>query len=122
MIKNYLLIAWRNMIRNRVYAAVNVLGLALGITCCILIYLWVGDEKSIDNFGPAGENLYIVYESYTADGVASGTYSTPIHYDKNMAIPYVEEMQHAIPEIKHLVCYKTGYDLPWGFPETLQVG
>lgn len=76
MLKNYFMIAWRNMARHKVYAAINVLGLALGITVCILIFLWVGDEKSVDDFGPAGKDLYIVYETYTADGTTNGTYST----------------------------------------------
>ena len=122
MLKNYFMIAWRNMVRHRLYAAINVMGLALGTTVCILVFLWVRDEKSVDDFGQAGKDLYIVYESYTGDGSTGGTYSTPIHTSKNMAIPYIEEVQKAVPAIKQLVCYKTGYDLPWGFPETLQAG
>jgi len=122
MLRNYFMTAWRNIIRNRVYATVNVLGLALGITCCILIFLWVSDEKSVDNFGPAGDNLYAVYETYTADGNTNGTYNTPMHADSNMAIPYVDRMRNAVPGIQRLAFYTTGYELPWGYPETLQVG
>jgi predicted permease len=122
MLKNYFMIAWRNMARHRLYAAINVLGLALGMTVCILIFLWVSDEKSVDNFGTAGDRLYTVYETYTADGTTNGTYTTPMHFDKNMAIPYVEGMRSAVPGIERLVFYKTGYELPWGYPETLQVG
>jgi putative ABC transport system permease protein len=122
MIKNYVLIAWRNMVRNRVYATVNVLGLALGITCCILIYLWVGDEKRIDNFGQAGKNLYTAYLSYTADGHTNGQYTVPMRYDSNSAYPYIELMKPSIPGIQRIAFYKTGYELPWGYPETLQVG
>jgi predicted permease len=122
MLKNYFMTAWRNIVRNRVYATVNVLGLALGITCCILIFLWVSDEKSVDNFGPAGDNLYAVYETFTADGNTGGQYTTPMHYDTNMAIPYIEGIRNAVPGIERLSFYTTGYELPWGYPETLQVG
>ncbi|HEY4336522.1 MAG TPA: ABC transporter permease, partial [Puia sp.] len=122
MLKNYFMTAWRNIVRNRIYATVNVLGLALGITCCILIFLWVSDEKSVDNFGSAGDNLYAVYESYTADGNTGGMYTTPMHYDSNMASPYLEGIRNAVPGIQRLAFYTTGYELPWGYPETLQVG
>ncbi|HEY4107644.1 ABC transporter permease [Puia sp.] len=122
MIKNYFLIAWRNIVRNRVYATVNILGLALGLTCCILIFLWVRDEKSVDNFGLAGKDLYIVYETYTADGHTGGMYQTPMHSDSVMTSSYIEEVRSSVPEISKLACYTTGYELPWGYPETLQVG
>jgi len=69
------------MARHRLYAAINVLGLALGMTVCILIFLWVKDEKSVDDLGPAGKDLYILYESYTGDGTTGGTYSTPMHFE-----------------------------------------
>jgi predicted permease len=122
MVRNYFLIAWRNIVRHRLYAAINVLGLALGTTVCILIFLWVRDERNVDNFGPAGKDLYVLYETYTGNGTTGGTYSTPMRYDKNMAIPYIDGAQKAVPAIRSLVCYKTGYDLPWGYPESLQAG
>ncbi|HVU96939.1 MAG TPA: ABC transporter permease [Puia sp.] len=122
MIKNYLLIAWRNIARHRLYAAINVLGLALGMTVCILIFLWVRDEKSVDDLGPAGKDLYILYESYTGDGTTGGTYTTPLHFEKNMPAPYIEGMRGSVPGIERIAYYKTGYELPWGYPETLQVG
>ena len=122
MLKNYFIIAWRNMARHRVYAAINVLGLALGMTVCILIFLWVGDERSIDNFGRAGDNLYTVYETYSGDGNTGGTYSVPLYNDSVRVIPYIEGVQRTVPAVARLAFYKAGYELPWGFPETLQVG
>ena len=122
MFKNYFILAWRNVIRHRLYATINVLGLALGMTCCLLIFLWVQDEKSVDNFGAAGKDLYTVYETVSADGKTNGSYTTPVRYDSGQATWYLETVKSAIPEIQHAACYATGYDLPWGFPETLQVG
>ena len=68
MIKNYVKIAWRNISRHKIHTVINVTGLSLGMTCCLFIFLWVRDEKSIDNFYPGGENLYTVYQTETADG------------------------------------------------------
>lgn len=50
MIKNYFLIALRNLKKYKIYATINILGLAVGITACSLIYLYVQDELSFDRF------------------------------------------------------------------------
>jgi ABC-type antimicrobial peptide transport system permease subunit len=60
MFKNYLKIAWRNLLRNKVYAGINIAGLALGISACLVIYLSVHFELSYDNFHPGKENIYRV--------------------------------------------------------------
>jgi putative ABC transport system permease protein len=62
MIKNYLLVAWRNLVRNRIFSTINILGLALGLACNLSILLWVQDEKSVDAFHRNGDRLYNVYE------------------------------------------------------------
>ena len=46
MFKNYLKVAIRNLQRNRIFSSINVIGLALGMACTMLILLWVQDEKS----------------------------------------------------------------------------
>jgi putative ABC transport system permease protein len=126
MIKNYLKVAWRNITRNKVYTAINVLGLALGMTCCLFILLWVQDERSIDNFHRNGENLYAVYKTVTANGKVEGDYYMPIRtYQDSGAFRVAflfEDLRQAIPEVKYEACYTTGYELPWGHPETFQVG
>ncbi|TXE05915.1 ABC transporter permease [Algoriphagus aquimarinus] len=60
MLKNYLKIAIRNLLKNKVYTGINVLGLTLGFMCCILIMLHVKDELSYDKFIPNHENIYRV--------------------------------------------------------------
>ena len=121
MIKNYLKIAWRNMTRHRGYALINVLGLTLGITCCLFISLWVGDEESVDHF--KGRNIYTVFETVKGEGQTFGTYTTPMRViDSTHYAYYLEDVRSAVPEITNVVCYQTGYELPWGHPETLQVG
>ena len=45
MIRNYLKIAWRNVITSKIFSLINLMGLALGMTCCLFIFFWVKDEK-----------------------------------------------------------------------------
>ncbi|AUP78482.1 ABC transporter permease [Flavivirga eckloniae] len=50
MIRNYFKIAWRNLIKNKGYSLINIGGLSIGMSCSILIFLWVQDETSYDKF------------------------------------------------------------------------
>jgi putative ABC transport system permease protein len=60
MIKNYTKIAWRNLLKNKFYASVNIVGLTLGLTVGLLILLWVNDELSYDRFNTNAGQLYRV--------------------------------------------------------------
>ena len=62
MFRNYLKIAWRNLQKNKLFSSINILGLALGIACSLLIILWVQDEKRIDAFHTNSKYLYSIYE------------------------------------------------------------
>ncbi|HXB08638.1 MAG TPA: ABC transporter permease, partial [Puia sp.] len=63
MIRNYLLTAWRNLQKNKFNAAINVIGLSVAFTCCILLFLLVRYEFSYDSFQQNGGRLYQVYNS-----------------------------------------------------------
>lgn len=58
MLRNYLTTALRNLTRNKLYAAINVLGLAMGFAAAILIFLFVRDELSFDQWIPGHEQVY----------------------------------------------------------------
>lgn len=58
MIKNYFKIAWRNLRKNRLYSLINLLGLAIGISCCALIYLYVGRELSYDAYNEKADRIF----------------------------------------------------------------
>jgi putative ABC transport system permease protein len=60
MFKNYLKIAYRNLVKSKVYAGINIFGLTLGFVCCILIILFVKDELSYDDWIPNKENIHRV--------------------------------------------------------------
>jgi ABC-type antimicrobial peptide transport system permease subunit len=122
MFRNYLKTAWRNIIRHKGNTAINVIGLALGMTCCLFIFLWVKDEKSIDNFHANGENIFTIYQTTKSNGKTDGTYRTPIKVVDGHNFMLLEGAKEFIPEIKAEAYYATGYELPWGHLETIQVG
>ena len=69
MFKNYFKTAFRNLKRNKSYALINTLGLAVGIAACFLIFLVVQFESSFDNFHPKKNSIYRVgTEFHNQDG------------------------------------------------------
>src|SRR3954470_13275401 len=60
MLRNYIKIAFRNLVKQRIYTAINVLGLAVSIASCLLIVLYVKHEISYDTFFPQGDRVYKV--------------------------------------------------------------
>src|SRR5271166_330615 len=58
MLKNYLKTAWRNILKNKFYASINITGLTSGLTVGLLILLWVNDELSFDRFNTKAGQLY----------------------------------------------------------------
>jgi putative ABC transport system permease protein len=72
MFGNYLRVAYRNLIRSKLYTAISVAGLAAGIACCILIFLYVQDELSYDRFHHNAKNIYRIIRVRTSpDGSVS---------------------------------------------------
>ena len=67
MIKNYFKIAWRNLVKNRFYSAINIAGLTIGLAVGMLILLWVQDELSFDSFHSKTKTIYRV-NSYLGSG------------------------------------------------------
>src|SRR5688572_7558581 len=63
MIKNYLVVAFRNIFRNKLFSTVNILGLAFGMCSALLIFLWVNDELQYDHFHSNIDRLYRVMEN-----------------------------------------------------------
>lgn len=108
MIKNYLSIAWRNLVRNKAFSVINILGLALGLACSLLIILWIRDERSVDGFHAHGRQLYQVYERWIHDGKVDANY-----YSQGLL---ADELKRVLPEVE----YASSLERSWGF--TFQVG
>lgn len=92
MIKNYLTVAFRNILRNKVFSIINITGLAIGIACSILILLWVMDELSYDQYHQKKENIYrVLCEKVSKEGALSKSVKLPY--------PLADAIKEEIPEI-----------------------
>lgn len=92
MLKNYIKIAYRSLIKNKTYSLINIVGLSIGLTSCIIILLYVQDETSYDNFFENEDDLYrLVLERRYPD-----------HVTNYAIIPagFSEILAEEIPEIK----------------------
>ncbi len=92
MLKNYFKIALRNIIHNRVYSAINIFGLALGVACCLLLTLYIQDEISYDKHHNRVDDLYrLVTNFQTEVGLnKSGSVSPPIAMTLMDEVPEIE--------------------------------
>jgi len=77
MLKNYLKITFRNIIRNKGFSIINITGLAFGLAVCILIILWVGDEYNYDRFNNKADNIHRIVFSYLSNGKNMQHWRTP---------------------------------------------
>ena len=68
MLKNYIKIAWRNLKKNKLYSFVNIVGLTIGITSCILIGLYIGHEWSYDRFHSNADRIVRITSEYSNGG------------------------------------------------------
>jgi len=80
MIKNYFKTAWRNLMKNKVFSFINILGLTIGITVCMMIFLFIMNEFSVDQFHKNKDHIYRVMRGATIDGKAKSiSYLSGMH-------------------------------------------
>ncbi|MGH2565214.1 MAG: ABC transporter permease, partial [Ginsengibacter sp.] len=92
MFRNYFKTAFRNLWKNKIFSFINIMGLALGLACSLLIILWVKNEYRVDAFHKNGSQLYSIYENQYRDGDISAFYGGP----GVMA----DEMKRVYPEVQ----------------------
>src|SRR5258708_36561699 len=77
MIRNYLKIAWRNLIKNKAHSFINITGLAIGMAVAMLIGLWIWDEVSYDKYHRNYESIGEAMTTQTANG-ETGTFPSTV--------------------------------------------
>jgi putative ABC transport system permease protein len=93
MFKNFLKIALRNLVRHKSFSFINIAGLSLGLTACILIGIFVWDEKQHDQFFPEGDQIYRIYNEHTdKDGSENMAVTSPM---------YATVLQQDFAEVEH---------------------
>jgi hypothetical protein len=93
MFTNYFKVAFRNLLRKKVYSSINILGLSIGLACSFFILLWVIDETNYDRFHANGDNLYQAWRHMTTGGQTYTMNSLPrgIADEMEVEFPEVEE-------------------------------
>jgi putative ABC transport system permease protein len=76
MIRNYFKTAWRNLLRNKIYSFINIIGLSLGLACAMLIMLFVKDEVSYDRFHKDVSHIYRIVSKTKRNGVVQKSIHT----------------------------------------------
>ena len=109
---NYFKIAYRNLLRNRMFSLTNLVGLSLGCTCTILILLWVYDELTYDKFH---ENYGEIYQV-----MAHRDFNNQIFTDRNMVFPLAPALEQELPEIESAVMSTYAESHVLGFGDTRQ--
>src|SRR5215831_15803989 len=108
MLKNYFKIAWRNLLKNKVYSFINIAGLATGMAVAMIIGLWIYDEVSANKHFSNYDSLYQVMMNQTFDGVRGSQEALPY--------PMGEELKSKYPDFKAVAM------CDWGQPHSLVYG
>ena len=109
MLKNYFTIAWRNLLKSKIYSAINIIGLATGMAVAILIALWIWDELSFNHYHKNHQKLAQVMTTQTFNG-ETGT-------GRAVAMPLGTELRN-----KYGSDFKAVSMSSWNFGHTLSVG
>src|ERR1700677_109174 len=94
MIKNYLKTAWRNLLNNKVYSLLNILGLAAGMAVALIIGLWVNYQYSYDRFLPDNGRLYQVMRNFNSNGDTLTFTST--------SLKLADALRNNVPEFEYV--------------------
>lgn len=97
MFRNYMKITIRNIFKDKLHSVINILGLSLGISVAVMIYLFVSNEFSYDTFHQNADRIYEVsHTRFDADGSPEG-------YFVHAPIPFGPALEQEIPEIEHAI-------------------
>jgi putative ABC transport system permease protein len=96
MFYNYLKIAFRNLLKHRFYTFINIAGLTLGITCCLLIFMFVQHELSYDRFHRQGDRIFRVLRQASINGETKGIPYTSGPYARALVTDFPGDVRAAV--------------------------
>jgi putative ABC transport system permease protein len=107
LIKNYFKTAIRNLTRNKVYAAINIAGIAIGLTAFWMIALYVADEFSYDRFHTNADRIYRVaqHASWEGGNISQATTSAPFAASLKETYPEIQEATRILMEGGGVISY-----------------
>ncbi|WP_299364455.1 ABC transporter permease [Winogradskyella sp.] len=96
MLKNYFKIAFRNLLKNKVYSFINIFGLAIGIATTIMIGLWVHDEFSYNEYFKEKEDIARLFENRTVNGSVRTIPTVPRPLEFALREEFAEDFKHIV--------------------------
>jgi putative ABC transport system permease protein len=96
MIKNYLKVAFRNILRHKVYSLINIFGLAIGMALCLLILVYVQDELSFDGFHEKADRIYRIAQTEDHNGDLTNVMRTGPGVTTRLEIDFPEAIEKSV--------------------------
>lgn len=110
MLRNYLIIAWRNLLKKKAYSFINIFGLGLGMACCFLIFMFVQDELSYDTYHEKGDRIYrVTHGSLPSEDQPENAGANPFWVWNNA--PVGPALQSYFPEVDKIVQFSGSSDI-----------
>ncbi|HXB44741.1 MAG TPA: ABC transporter permease [Puia sp.] len=105
MLKNYFIVAWRNLVRNPKISSINVGGLAIGVACAIMLYLYAQSEFGYDSFYTNTDRIYRLYTCINLNATTSNSAKT--------SPPAAQALRTQFPEVEAntLIGYEASYNM-----------
>ena len=110
MLKNFFTIAIRNLVRHKSFSFINIAGLALGLTSCLLIALFIWDEKQYDRFLPQADQVYRIYNEHTdKEGMQQMAVTSPVYASVlQQDFPEVEQTARVMMMAEYKILFEAG--------------
>ena len=108
MLKNYLIVAFRNLRRDRIHSFINITGLAIGMAVVALIGLWIDDECTFDRFNPRYDHIARLMQNETTNGETGTTPSLPYALANELRTTYGASFKHVVASwwtLDHVLAY-----------------
>jgi putative ABC transport system permease protein len=108
MFKNYIISAYRNLIKHKFFSAINIFGLSLGIACCILIFAYIAYELSYDSYHKNADRIYRIVSKRTVSGETNELARSPAPVGPTMVdeLPEVINAVRFSPTVKRVFAYQ----------------
>lgn len=123
MLKTYFKIAWRNFKHNKIFSFINIIGLSVGLACCMLITLYILNELDYDKYQNNADNIYQIGTTFIQQGKEESMPNTPAPMGSTMKMEFPEVQRSArlmglFAEDKTLLQYRDQSGTPKSFYET----
>ncbi|OQP54685.1 ABC transporter permease [Niastella yeongjuensis] len=99
MFKNYLVVAWRNLVKGRMHSAINILGLCIGMSVALLIGLWLHDELSFDKNFKHYDRIATVIQNLTNNGETQTWNNVPYPLANELRTSYGSDFKHIVMSV-----------------------